>query len=85
MIIDRLGSGDEEVELPLEGVAAPPPPEIVREVLLLDAAMSPEEAVDRLEAVGHDFFVFKDEGDGAVKVVYRRRAHGYGLLIPQAQ
>jgi ribosome-associated translation inhibitor RaiA len=84
-ITDHLASSDEE-ELPINGVAAPPAPEIVREkVLLLDGAMEAEEAVDRLEAVGHDFFVFKDKKDGALKVVYRRRANGYGLLIPQVE
>lgn len=34
--------------------------------------------------MGHDFFVYKDSADGALKVVYRRRAHGYGVLIPKA-
>lgn len=77
---------DEEVaELPIDGVAAPPAPEIVREkILFLESALTPEEAVEQLEAVGHSFFVFKDAADGATKVVYRRRSHGYGLIIPQA-
>lgn len=58
--------------------------EIVREkVLLLENKMSPADACDMLEQVGHDFFVFADENDGTVKIVYKRRYHGYGLLIPQ--
>lgn len=84
-IVDHLPSSDEE-DLPTNGVAAPPPPEIVREkVVLLDSSMAAEEAVERLENVGHSFFVFKDKADGVVKVVYRRRTNGYGLLIPQAE
>jgi putative sigma-54 modulation protein len=85
------GEGDGAAEgvgaLPSDGGAAAAAPRegIVREkVLFLEASMSADEAVDRLEAVGHDFFVFSDVADGAVKVVYRRKSAGYGLLIPQA-
>ena len=45
--------------------------------------LSPEEAVLQLELVGHDFFVFRNAGSGAVNVVYRRRDGGYGLIEPQ--
>ena len=83
--IDPEASDD---ELPINATASAIAPEIVREkVLFLESGstMSPEDAVDQLEAVGHDFFVFLDSKDGAMKVVYRRRVHGYGLLIPQVQ
>jgi len=40
---------------------------------------------DQLEAVGHDFFVFLDSNDSQMKVVYRRKYSGYGLLIPTVQ
>jgi putative sigma-54 modulation protein len=79
-------SSDED--LPIDATASGIAPEIVREkILFLEASstMSPEEAVDQLEAVGHDFYFFVDKKDGAMKVVYRRRSHGYGLLIPQVQ
>lgn len=43
---------EEVAELPTGEVAAPPPPEIVREkVLLLETTMTAEEAVEHLEAV----------------------------------
>ena len=44
--------------------------------------MTPEEAVLQLELVGHDFFVFRNEGSNEVNVVYRRRAGDYGLIEP---
>jgi putative sigma-54 modulation protein len=83
-IEDGLVDADIVDALPSEvAQAAPLPAEIVREkILFLDNAMTPEEAVDQLEAVGHDFFCFIDSKDNAMKVVYRRRSHGYGLLIP---
>jgi putative sigma-54 modulation protein len=83
--IDPESSDD---ELPIDSTASAIAPEIVREKILFlegTSTMSPEEAVDQLEAVGHDFFVFLDAKDGAMKVVYRRRSNGYGLLIPQVQ
>lgn len=57
--------------------------DIVREkILILSESMSREEAVEQLEAVGHDFFVFIDSKDGGMKIVYKREHHGYGLIIP---
>ena len=87
VISDHINPEESDEELPTNGAMAPVlPGDIVREkVLLLENRMSPDEAVDQLEAVGHDFFVFIDGNDGAMKVVYRRRLHGYGLLIPQVQ
>ena len=88
VIVAHIDPESSDAELPIGEVAYAMAPEIVREkVLLLEAdnKMTAEEAVDQLEAVGHSFFVFQDAADGALKVVYRRKANGYGLLIPQIQ
>jgi len=45
--------------------------------------MSPEEAVDQMELLGHDFYVFFNSNDDAVNVIYRRRDGSYGLLQPE--
>ena len=42
--------------------------------------MTPEEAVEELEALDHDFHLFMNVMDGRVGVVYRRKEAGYGLL-----
>jgi len=42
--------------------------------------MSTEDAVDRMELVGHDFFLFVDEGSGRASVVYRRKGWNYGVI-----
>lgn len=44
--------------------------------------MSSHEAVDQLELLGHDFFVFLNADDDQVNVVYRRRNGHYGLIQP---
>jgi putative sigma-54 modulation protein len=45
--------------------------------------MSPEEAVDQMELLGHDFYVFFNTEDDAINVLYRRRDGNLGLLQPE--
>ncbi len=42
--------------------------------------MSLEDALNRMELVGHDFFLFHDSETDQPSVVYRRRGWSYGLL-----
>jgi putative sigma-54 modulation protein len=44
--------------------------------------MSEDEAVDQMELLGHDFFMFFNAGTGKVNVVYRRENGGFGVLEP---
>jgi putative sigma-54 modulation protein len=44
--------------------------------------MSAEEAVEQLELIGHDFFVFRNADSGEINVVYRRRDGDYGVIEP---
>ncbi|MHB0858955.1 MAG: ribosome hibernation-promoting factor, HPF/YfiA family [Anaerolineae bacterium] len=45
--------------------------------------MSTDEAIEQMELLGHDFFVFYDAATEEFAVVYRRRNQGYGLLLPE--
>lgn len=45
--------------------------------------MSSEEAIDQIELLGHDFFLFLNVEENNVNVLYRRRDGDYGLLKPQ--
>ncbi len=45
--------------------------------------MSPEEAVDQIDLLGHDFFVFFNSEENAVNVLYKRRNDSFGLLQPE--
>jgi len=42
--------------------------------------MTIEEAITRMEALGHDFFVYLDKEDDRISVVYIRRDGGYGVI-----
>ena len=45
--------------------------------------MSDEEAIEQMELLGHDFYVFYNVDDNRVNVVYRRADGDYGLLQPE--
>ena len=46
--------------------------------------MTVEEAILRLNLLGHSFFVFRDEAaGGAFSVVYKRKDGGYGIIVDQ--
>jgi len=45
--------------------------------------MGEEEAVQQMELLGHDFFVFYNADSGEVNVLYRRRDGDYGLIEPE--
>ncbi len=45
--------------------------------------MSRDEAVQQMELLGHDFFLFYDSDDQGVNLVYRRRDGDYGLIRPE--
>jgi putative sigma-54 modulation protein len=44
--------------------------------------MDEEEAVEQMELLGHDFFVFYNINDDGINVLYRRRDGNYGLIQP---
>ncbi len=56
---------------------------IVRTKRFRIAPMDPEEAIEQMELLGHDFFVFYNATEGQVNVVYRRRDGNYGLIQPE--
>ena len=45
--------------------------------------MEPDEAVEQMELLGHDFFVFLNTASGVVNVVYKRKNGNYGLIEPE--
>ena len=45
--------------------------------------MNEEEAVEQMELLGHDFFVFLNPDSNSTNVIYRRKDGNYGLLQPE--
>lgn len=63
-------------------IVIPDPDEVefVREKQIVSTPMAPGEAVQQMEMLGHDFFMFTNADSGQASVVYRRKAGSYGLL-----
>jgi len=45
--------------------------------------MDAEEAVEQMELLGHDFFLFLNSASGQFNVLYRRNDGDYGLIEPE--
>ena len=46
-------------------------------------AMTAAEALEQMEMLKHDFFLFFDADADQVSLVYRRKAGDYGLIVPE--
>jgi ribosomal subunit interface protein len=60
-------------------------PVVVRQKVFPAVAMTADEAVDQLELVGHDFFLFVDAHTDRPSVVYRRTGWNYGVIALEDQ
>jgi putative sigma-54 modulation protein len=47
--------------------------------------MTEEEAVEQMELLGHDFFLFFDADADTYALLYRRRDGSYGMIIPETE
>jgi putative sigma-54 modulation protein len=56
--------------------------EVVRVKRFQVVPMLQEEAIEQMELLGHDFFVFYNAEEDGINVLYRRKDGNYGLLIP---
>ncbi len=55
-------------------------PLVVREKEFDTSPLSLAQALDEMELVGHDFFLYQDADTGRPSVVYRRKAYNYGVI-----
>jgi ribosomal subunit interface protein len=81
-VMARVSTGSVAV-LEQEDDEAPWSPVVVRQKVFPAERMTEEEAVDRLELVGHDFFLFIDARTDRPSVVYRRVGWDYGAISLQ--
>ena len=81
----RVKAEAEEIggeELPIEAAPEEPAGRIVRTKRFRMVSINPEEAVEQMELLGHDFFVFFNAEEGQINVLYRRKDGNYGLIQP---
>jgi putative sigma-54 modulation protein len=58
------------------------PSQVLRNKYFAMPAMSVDEALERLEMIDHDFYVFRNGDTGEINVVYERNHGGYGVIQP---
>jgi len=76
MVMETPSDGAHDVEDGEEDV-----PQIVRTKEFAVKPMHSEEALEQMELLGHDFFVFRDAQNNFVNVLYRRKDGNYGLIV----
>jgi putative sigma-54 modulation protein len=60
-------------------------PEIARRKTVSVSAMTEAEAIEQMELLGHDFFMFFNQETGSINVLYHRKTGDYGILIPRVE
>jgi ribosomal subunit interface protein len=71
---------DHDAPGPYDAVPDGDGPMVLREKVHGARPMTTDQALYEMELVGHDFFLFVEEGTGRPSVVYRRRAYDYGVI-----
>jgi ribosomal subunit interface protein len=85
-VLDELPPVDVDIPSPrghdeyLPDDDEPIPGRIVRRKVHTADPMSIDDALSRMELVGHDFYLFADADSGEPCVVYRRRGYDYGVI-----
>ena len=83
---DRSRASAEEIageELLIEAPDEEPAGQIVRVKNFRMVSVNPEEAIEQMELLGHDFYVFFNADVGQINVLYRRKDGNYGLIQPE--
>ena len=79
---DILPGGEQDISEVLNN--QPKLPEtVVRSKYFAMPPMTVQTALENLELVGHDFYMFRNIETGEINVIYERNHKGYGLLQPR--
>lgn len=83
----RRGEGGEIEAPPAEEMLEEEAPEerkgVTRVKRFQMIPMDEEEAIEQMELLGHDFYVFYNINQNQINVLYRRRSGDYGLIQPE--
>ncbi len=77
-LLERVATGS--IEVIEDDAAEPYSPVVIRQKTFPASHLTPQEAVDQMELVGHDFFLFIEAETGKPSVVYRRKGWDYGVI-----
>ncbi len=60
-------------------------PRIVRRKRFQAQPMTENDALEQMELLGHNFFLFINDTSGALSLIYRRNDGNYGLIEPETE
>ena len=86
--LQRKGRGYSPVRGKMEGETEPPPlsdHKVVKTKRFTIKPMSAEEAIDQMELLGHNFFLFYNAKTQKINLVYQRKDENYGLIDPDLE
>ena len=58
-------------------------PEVVKVKRFIVKSMTVDESTEQMELLGHDFFLFVNDENGELNLIYRRKDGNYGLIVPE--
>ena len=58
-------------------------PDVIRTKQFTLQPMSTDDAIEQMELLGHNFFVFQESETQRLSILYRRRDGNYGLILPE--
>ena len=77
------GSSLTRAELSEEIQEEKPMSQVVKTKRFLVKPMTVAEAIEQMELLGHDFFLFFNADDEGLNLLYRRKGGNYGLIKPE--
>lgn len=78
--IEAVANGNSSPELATEETGEQYTPVVIRQKEFPAERLTVDEAVDQMELVGHDFFLFIEAESNSPSVVYRRKGWNYGVI-----
>ena len=85
-VIEQVATGEIPIQnsedSALEGEYSPV---VIRKKVFPETRMTTTDAVDNMELVGHDFYLFIDSETDRPSVVYRRKGWDYGVISLEAE
>lgn len=85
---DDLDGDEDQLLVPTDLISdrAPKlPPKVVRNKFFAMPPMSMQEALDSLQLIDHDFYMFRNAETGEINVIYERNHGGYGVIQPRIE
>jgi len=80
---DKKGIGPKEMKAAKKEEEFEIPQILRRKRFSNSAPMSEEDAIERMELIGHNFFLFNNADTGRFSVVYKRNDGYYGIIEPK--